>query len=231
MTTESQPKVPTGIELTALDPEFQRDPYPILERLRLMEPMHYDAVVKRWVLSVGDDIVAILRDKAWAADARKALPGTYMALFAPQPGSEPSMLMADDPDHARLRGLVSKAFTPRAVEQLAPRIQEIVDELLDAVVDKPGFDVIGEFSGPLPTIVIAEMLGVDGADYPDFKRWSDTLGASFDPTLTPSRSSELGRGEPVDQRVLPAGDRGTPQASLARTCCRGWSRPRSRATG
>lgn len=190
-TTEAA-SVPTGIELTALDAAFRADPYPVLEKLLEAEPVHYDAVVKRWVLSAHDDIEAILKDKAlWAADARKALPGTYMALFAPRDGHEPSILMLDDPDHGRLRGLVNKAFTPRAVEKLAPRIQEIVDGLLDAVADKPGFDVIADFSGPLPTIVIAEMLGIDPADQADFKRWSDALGAGFDPAPTPETTQKL----------------------------------------
>lgn len=184
--------VPTGIQITALDPEFRRDPYPMLEELRDAEPVHYDAIVKRWVLSDHDDIEALLKDKAmWAADARKALPGTYMALFAPRDGREPSILMMDDPDHARLRGLVNKAFTPRAVEKLAPRIQEIVDDLLDAVEGRESFDLIAEFSGPLPTIVIAEMLGIDPADRADFKRWSDALGAGFDPAPTPEKAQKL----------------------------------------
>jgi cytochrome P450 len=183
-TTENA-AVPTGIQLTALDAAFRANPYPILERLRTQEPVHYDAIVKRWVLTEHDDVAAILRDKTYAADARKAIPGTYMALFAPRDGREPSMLMLDDPDHARLRGLVNKAFTPRAVELLAPRIQQIVDELLDAVAGREGFDVISDFSGPLPTIVIAEMLGIDPADQADFKRWSDALGAAFDPAPTP----------------------------------------------
>lgn len=190
--TDATTKVSTGIELTALDASFREDPYPVLQRLHEAEPIHYDSIVKRWVLSDHDDIEAVLKNKAlWGADARKALPGTYMALFAPRDGREPSILMLDDPDHGRLRGLVNKAFTPRAVERLAPRIQEIVDELLDAVAGREGFDVIGEFSGPLPTIVIAEMLGIDPADHADFKRWSDALGAGFDPAPTPETTAKL----------------------------------------
>jgi cytochrome P450 len=190
--TDAATKVPTGIELTALDAAFREDPYPVLRKLAEAEPIHYDAVVKRWVLSDHGDIEDVLKTKAsWGADARKALPGTYMALFAPRDGREPSILMLDDPDHARLRGLINKAFTPRAVERLAPRIQEIVDGLLDAVADRDGFDLIAEFSGPLPTIVIAEMLGIDAADQADFKRWSDALGAGFDPAPTPETTQKI----------------------------------------
>ncbi len=186
--------VPTGIELTALDRRFRDDPYPVLDEVRSREPVHYDAVIKRWVLTRFDDVDALLRDRTMGADARKAAPGTYMAMFAER-DREPSMLMQDDPEHARLRSLVNRAFTPRAVEQLAPRIQEIIDELLDAVDGSAGFDIIAAFAGPLPTIVIAEMLGVDTADRDDFKRWSDDGVAGFDPMPT----------DEVRQRVMVAG--------------------------
>jgi cytochrome P450 len=190
--TPTTKAVPTGIELTALDPAFQRDPYPILDRVRTQEPVHYDAVIKRWVLTRHDDVDALLRDRTWAVDGRKAAPGTYMEMFADRrDGREPSMLFVDDPDHARLRGLVNKAFTPRAVERMAPRIQEVVDELLDAAAAREGFDVIADFASPLPTIVIAEMLGVDGKDQADFKRWSDVLGAGFDPFPTPESQQAM----------------------------------------
>lgn len=72
-----------------------------------------------------------------------------------------------------MRALVSKAFTPRAVERLAPRIRQIIDELLAVVAGRGRFDVVEAFAGPLPVIVIAEMLGVDPADRHEFKRWSD----------------------------------------------------------
>jgi cytochrome P450 len=190
--TPTTKAVPTGIELTALDPAFRQDPYPVLDQVRTQEPVHYDAVIKRWILTKHDDVDALLRDRTWASDGRKAAPGTYMEMFADRrEGRAPSMLFADDPDHARLRGLVNKAFTPRAVERVAPRIQQIVDELLDAAAAREGFDLIADFASPLPTIVIAEMLGVDGKDQADFKRWSDVLGAGFDPFPTPESQQAM----------------------------------------
>ena len=130
---EAAERVPTGAELTALDPAFRTDPYPVLARLREREPVHHDDVIKRWVLTRREDVERVLRDRTMAVDGRKANEGTYMRLFAPPPGHEPSMLLLDAPDHTRLRSLVSKAFTPRAVERLTPRIREIIDELLAAV--------------------------------------------------------------------------------------------------
>ena len=161
--------VPTGVELTALDPAFRTDPYPVLARLREREPVHHDDVIKRWVLTRRDDVERVLRDRTLSVDGRKANEGTFLRLFAEPPGGpEPSMLFLDPPAHTRLRSLVNKAFTPRAVERLAPRIREISDELLAAVAAQERFDLIEAFAGPLPVIVIAEMLGIDPADRGDF---------------------------------------------------------------
>jgi cytochrome P450 len=111
---------------------------------------------------------------------------------------EPSILFLDPPDHTRLRGLVSKAFTPRAVERMAPRIQQVVDELLDSVAGAKTFDLMAAFAGPLPTIVIAEMLGVDPADRDDFKRWSDESVMGFNPILS---DEERARVEAASQAM------------------------------
>jgi len=177
--------VPTGVELTALHPDFQSDPYPVLERLRRLDPVHHDTLLGRYVLTRHDDVDALLWDRSLSVDPRKAAPGTFEArfTFADREG-EPSMLFSDPPYHTRLRGLVSKAFTAKAVEQMRPRIQAIVDELLDAVDGEGEVDLIEIFAGPLPTIVIAEMLGIDPADRADFKRWSDLGVMNFNPMLT-----------------------------------------------
>ncbi len=182
--TSTAAPVPTGVALTALDPEFQREPDARLDVLREREPVHHDQVLQRWLIARHDDVDALLRDRSLSADPRNGRPGTFMAAFVAPDGREPSILFLDAPEHDRLRGLVSKAFTPRAIEQMAPRIQEIVDDLLDRVAPADGFDLIEDFAGPLPTIVIAEMLGVDPADRRDFKRWSDDGVMAFDPLLS-----------------------------------------------
>jgi cytochrome P450 len=85
----------------------------------------------------------------------------------------------DPPQHGRLRNLVSKAFTPHAVEQLAPRIQEVIDQLLDRVQGQGRMDVIRDLAFPLPGIIIAEMLGVPVEDRERLKAWSDTFVGFF----------------------------------------------------
>jgi cytochrome P450 len=189
MTADPKAHVPTGPQLTPLDERFKHDPNPVLDDLREHEPVHYDGIFKRYVLTRHDDVRALLHDRSLSVDPRNAAEGTFERMFMAIAGEggevgEPSMLFLDPPAHTRLRGLVNKAFTARAVERQAPRIQEIVDELLDAVASEPSFDVIGAFAAPLPTIVIAEMLGVDPAGRADFKRWSDETVKVFNPLLS-----------------------------------------------
>jgi cytochrome P450 len=192
--------IPTGVQLTALDPTFQEDPYPVLAKLRELDPMHHDTTLGRYVLTRHDDVEELLWDRSLSVDPRNAAPGTFEAMFGfNDPDRQPSMLFSDPPYHTRLRGLVSKAFTAKAVEQMRPRIQEIVDQLLDAIDVGLEVDLIEAFAGPLPTIVIAEMLGVDPADREDFKRWSDLGVMNFNPLLTPGERERVNEaGEAMD---------------------------------
>jgi len=103
-----------------------------------------------------------------------------------------SMLDRDPPDHTRLRGLVSKAFTPRVVEGLRPRIQQIVDGLLDGVAAKGSMDLIEEFAYPIPVAVICEMLGVPVEDHERFKGWSLDIARGLD-LIWLGPDSEVGR--------------------------------------
>jgi cytochrome P450 len=126
-----------------------------------------------------DAVVAVLKDDRFIKDPRALttkeqpmhLPG-FLRHFAVLGNN---MLRKDPPDHTRLRALVSKAFTPRRIEQLAPRIQEIADDLLDAVQGEPQIDLIDAYAFPLPIIVISELLGIPSQDRDKFRRWSDLL--------------------------------------------------------
>jgi cytochrome P450 len=103
------------------------------------------------------------------------------------------MLSSDPPEHTRLRRLVSKAFTPRAVEDLRPRIQEIVDFLLDEAEKKGSMDLVHDVAYPLPVIVIAEMLGVPAEDRAQFKKWSTEVVATLGGPFTPPDVMERAR--------------------------------------
>jgi cytochrome P450 len=90
-------------------------------------------------------------------------------------GLEPNMLRQDPPDHTRLRGLVSSAFTPRRIGAMRPRIQEITDALLEAMGRSETADLIGAFASPLPVTVICELLGVPSADRDQFRGWTRAM--------------------------------------------------------
>ena len=137
--------------------------------MRERAPVMHDDQFNRWYLTRFDDVRQILRDKDMSADPRKANPASYIAKIAALTGMTQSgstgvsMLFMDDPDHRRVRGLVNKAFTLKAVEALRPRVREIATGLL-AQIEGTEFDLMTSFAGVLPVIVIAEMLGIDPAD-------------------------------------------------------------------
>ena len=168
----SKQPLPTDIELTALDPVFR--PHDRLDRLRAEDPLHLDAELGRLFLTRFEDMRGVLADRSLSKDPRKA-PDTprrrAMRGDVPLEAFQPSMLNLDDPDHKRLRGLVSQAFNQRSIDTWRPRIRAVAEGLLDTLADRGSFDLVAEFAAPLPIVVIAEMLGVDSADMAEFKRW------------------------------------------------------------
>jgi cytochrome P450 len=174
--------LPQGVALTALDERFREDPYSVLDEVRTQAPVHEDVELGRFIYTRHDDVKAILRDNTLWSDPRKARPGTFSREFlGPDMDQEPSMLLMDEPDHKRLRRLVSKPFTPAAVERWRDDIRSVVAQVLDRI-EHEEFDLIEEFAGPIPTVVIAEMLGLDPAHHAQFKTWSDTsVKIAFNP--------------------------------------------------
>ncbi len=182
-----------GVLFDPFLPEFIADPYPFYHRLREAEPVHRSPL-GFWVLTRYDDCVTLLRDQRFG---RAGFEGMLEAVYGEQreQGRLPtSMLFRDPPDHTRLRSLVSRAFTPRVIEGLRPRIQQIVDELLDGVRDARQMDVIAELAYPLPVTVICEMLGVPVGDHASIKQWSSDIARSLDAIGLPSDLEIAERG-------------------------------------
>jgi hypothetical protein len=175
-----------------MDPEFVADPYPMYHRLRTEDPVH-KSPLGFWVLTRYEDVVSVLRDHRFAKEAIAAFVAQKLGVET-SAGIGISMLDRDPPDHTRLRSLVSKAFTPKVVEGLRPRIQQIVDGLLDRAADRRGMDLIEDFAYPIPVIVICEMLGVPVEDHERFRGWSLDLARGLDATL-------MGAGSDVAQRA------------------------------
>jgi cytochrome P450 len=190
--SEAKCPIPSGWKLTALDPEFRENPSGPLAVLRSVEPVHKDRTFDRVVLTRAKDVAATLNDRTLAVDPRKSRPGSASWVqFRVDKGFRPTMLHLDDPDHKRLRGLVAKAFNPQAIEAMRGRINEIANRLLDAVSGQASFDVVGAYTNPLPTIVIATMLGVDESDQANFKGWSDDRAHIFNPTRSPEQQTAV----------------------------------------
>jgi cytochrome P450 len=161
-------------------PENRSDPYPIYHFIRHREPVHH-APDGSWVLTRYDHCAALLRDPRFSTNPALLTSGPDAEAMGPirQVGSS-LMMFLDPPDHTRLRSLVSQAFTPRMVESLRPRIQLLVDELLDAVVEAGEMDVLADLAYPLPTVVICELLGVPAEDREKFKGWSADASRMLD---------------------------------------------------
>ncbi|WP_030747740.1 cytochrome P450 [Streptomyces sp. NRRL S-31] len=162
------------------DPAFLADPFPLYRRLREDGPVRRAVLaggLDAWLITRHEDGLAALSDPRLGSDVRDA---SDPRLIAQLPAFErasmtSTMLRCDPPDHTRLRRLVSKAFTARRVAALGPRVQDIADRLLDAVVPAGRAELVADFALPLPVTVIGELLGVPADDRNDFQRWTDAM--------------------------------------------------------
>ena len=174
---------PDGIVAPDLaSPAFKANPYPFYARLRAEAPVWRATLRDRrtaWLVTRYEDVARVLKDDTFAKDKLNAMDPEQRARTPWVPGFlkplERNMLDLDDPDHARLRALVSKAFTPRLIERLRGRIEALCEELLDAMERESGTDLVAGYALPLPAIVIAELLGVPAEDHARFHRWSNRL--------------------------------------------------------
>ncbi len=151
-----------------LDPEFRNDPYPFLHTLRAADPINLTPLGV-WRLSRYRDVVRLLRDvPTGVRTTGGAMP------FVDDPESRPGrfMLQQDPPNHTRLRKLVSRGFTPRAVQQLRPKIAEVVDACLDRVIPTGRMDIVRDLALPVPSTLICEMMGVPLDDRHKFTTWT-----------------------------------------------------------
>jgi cytochrome P450 len=174
-----------------LTPEGRQDPYDRYRRVRELAPVHRSGL-GFWVLSRYDDCQQVLRDprfgKADADDRRDRLPAEVADAVERLRRRAPSMLFVNPPDHTRLRGLVSKAFTARTVERMRPHVGRLLDELLDDLDagDDDVVDVMAAIAFPLPVTVIGEMLGIPTADRPAFQPWVRASTALLELTIDPT---------------------------------------------
>ena len=174
-------RIESGVSYDPTSPKIKANPYEKYRKLRALDPVHRLRLINAWILTEYDDVNDVLRDhRRFSRDYGKE-------------SEYKSLLDLDPPDHTRVRSLVSKAFTPRSVAELHPRIQQIVDDLLDGVANKDRFDLVESFAYPLPVIVIAEMLGVPAEDRDRFKLWSNDIALTVEPTVNDEQAERIKR--------------------------------------
>ena len=162
-------------------PHFKADPFSTFAAMRREAPIyaHRDRQGQTiWYVTRYDDVLEVLKDNdRFIKDARKLLPERPSTPHQPsvQQLINQNMLFSDPPDHTRLRALVSQAFTPRRVERMAGRVQEVADDLLDAAAGQGKMEAIADYALPLPVVVIAELLGIPAADQEQVADWSQAI--------------------------------------------------------
>jgi len=179
---------PVSIAQALKDPAVREDPYPLYASYREMGPL-LPTAFGGYLLTRHADCFQVLRDARFSSNQRhqagwenveqlvEALGfGDLFAMFTRV------MLFADPPDHTRLRRIVSKAFTPKAVEEMRPRIAQLVDDLLDAAAEKGEMELVSDLAFPLPVTVISEMLGMPSSDHAQLQAWTSEAVKALDPS-------------------------------------------------
>jgi cytochrome P450 len=223
---------PTPIlALTPLNPEFRDNPYAMLDKLRQQHPVMRDDMAGVFLLTRHEDVRAILTDLTlWrsplkaeeaAVLSRRILTETENNPDA-RPGN-PSILLMDDPDHARIRGPLTQALYKR-VARFKGDVDRIVEETLDALEGRAGFDLMADFALLIPIDVIAAILGVDRSRLAEFRDWSEGVIQGLNPLRTPAQTEHMMRaGEALrshmaqmlaDRRAVPGDDLVTDMVQL-----------------
>lgn len=211
----------TPVAANELDPRvegYYADPYPYLDALRQDAPVHWSDSLSSYVVLGYDDVLRLSRNKA--------LPGSITTTAVPEvaPMGDPGrlrrpdkmMIRRDGADHTRLRRLVTKVFTPRAIQAWRAKAEEIVERRLEDAAVRGEIDLIADYALPLPAQIISEMLGVPEADNVQLREWSQTLVRNLEPFVTDHEGQVMetaARGLleylealVADKRAHPAGD-------------------------
>ena len=191
MSDMAQQAAAAGLSFNPWDENFRRNPYAFYRPLRSAPPPVMRFFIPVAIVSRYADVLTTLRDhtRFSSIPVRNRMTTEVAEVF----GDAPSVINSDPPIHTRLRKLVSRDFTPRAIRELEPRVRKLTNGLLDELARKGHFDLVADFAVPLPVRIIASILGIPGERYETFKKWSDTLMELT--TLPP--------GSPIGEAVRP----------------------------
>lgn len=173
--------------LNVNDPEFIRNPYPVLAELRAVGKPAWHESMQLWLAATHADASAVLRSKTLGRIFTPHEPDDLWETFNWLHAD--SIMENEGSKHTRLRTLVSKAFNRSQIERLAPRIDSIITELLDVCHDKKEFDLLADFAEPLPVRVIAELLGVSRSDENHLRPWSQAIVKMYEFDVTPDEEA------------------------------------------
>ena len=175
-----------AFDIKHLEPRFLEDPYPLYRALREHDPMHR-MPDGSYFLSRYDDCVAVYRDVAvWSSDKRIDFRPNFVDSLLYEHHTT-SLVFNDPPYHTRVRKLLAPAFTPRALKALQPRVEALVDRLLDAAAARGRFDLIDDFASAIPVQLIGDMLGVPQQERAPLRGWSLAILGALEPVLTPEQ--------------------------------------------
>jgi hypothetical protein len=191
---------PHVLELTPLNPRFRDDPYAMLAELRANHPVMRDDMAGVFFLTRHEDVRGMLTDLTLWRDPVRAEPAAVLTKRIleqdvegmPQREGPGSILLMDDPDHARIRTPLAQALYKR-VARCRPLVEEVVAETLDRLEGRAAFDLMAEVSLPIPIDVIARILGVDTTRLVEFRDWSEGLIQSLNPLRTPDQTAHMVR--------------------------------------
>ncbi|MCA8899928.1 MAG: cytochrome P450 [Hyphomonas sp.] len=188
--------VPQGIiEVSAFMPDARANPHPKLKALREACPVMRDEMAKTWFLTRYGDIRETVNDRSFIRNPMSAEEGSINRQFArdEEEARRTSILFLDDPDHARVRPPLAKAFYAR-INRMKAEIEQIVDDAIAALPASGTFDLMEEIAVPVPVTVIARILGVDEARLDDFRQWSEDVILSLNPVRTPEETARMEAG-------------------------------------
>ncbi|GAA3567650.1 MULTISPECIES: cytochrome P450 [Streptomyces] len=191
---------PSALAFDPWDPAFLADPYPAYAELRARGRVHYYEPTDQWLVPHHADVSALLRERRLGRTYQHRFTHEDFGRTAPPPEHEPfhvlndhGMLDLEPPDHTRIRRLVSKAFTPRTVEQLKPYVRQLAGELVAGLVEAGGGDLLTDVAEPLPVAVIAEMLGIPESDRGQLRPWSADICGMYELNPSPETAEKAVR--------------------------------------
>jgi cytochrome P450 len=211
------------------DPAFRINPYSLFAQLRTENPIHWSDAVRGHVVTRYDDVQRAMRDPLLSADritpfyaAQNAATRSQIETLVRYLGRW--LVFRDPPDHTRLRGLVARAFTPKALAGIKPNVETITTHLLDALDGRETCDLVADFSTLLPAYVIMDMLGVPRAMLPEMKSWSDDIKLFIG--TSQSTPDKYARAHRRHGRCIPHAHCRTPRGPARRHALNPHRRPR-----